>query len=81
MLVYDHEPDPALIAEFNFDYAAWRETLTDKQRDLLDAFLREETTNEIARNFNLSPGRVSQIRRQLVESFHAFVGNTEPSVA
>ena len=81
ILIYDRTHDPALIGEFNIDYENWWETLSDKQCELLDDFLLNESTNDIARKNNLSTGRISQIRRELIESFNTFVGNVEASAS
>ena len=71
----DRTPDPLLDAQCNIDYENWRNTLTEKDREMLDAFLAGDTTREVAIKFNMSDGRISQMRRILVKSYQSYVGD------
>lgn len=64
--------DPAEIAALRVDVAAWWEQLTTRQRTILVAFVTGWKTKEIAEQFGVSAARVSQLRRELVEHWHAF---------
>ncbi|HEX5102404.1 MAG TPA: LuxR C-terminal-related transcriptional regulator [Pirellulaceae bacterium] len=64
--------NPAAIATVLMDYTAWLPSLTDREQELLEAFLRGDSTKELARRYRISPARVSQIRRELVEYWQAF---------
>jgi FixJ family two-component response regulator len=77
ILIFGREPDPALIAQSNADFAAWRETLDNRQSAMLDAFLAGEGTKDVAKMFNVSQGLVSQTRRKFVESYLAFVDDAD----
>lgn len=66
--------NPAEIAALRIDFAAWVETLTEREKDFLHCFLFDESTKAIAEHFRVSPGRVSQIRRELLEHWQAFIG-------
>ena len=54
---------------FKLDYEGWLETLSVRQRQMLEGMIAGDTTSELAEKFNLSAGRISQIRRELVESW------------
>jgi len=63
---------PSTIACFNIDFAAWKETLDERTRNLLTDILDGEITSCLARRYKISPARISQIRRELVESWYDF---------
>ena len=54
---------------FKIDYEGWIDTLQDRQRQMLEGMIAGDTTSELAEKFRVSPGRISQIRRELVESW------------
>lgn len=64
--------NPAATAAVLVDAHAWQATLTDRERQLLDCCLQGETTMDIARKLGVSPGRVSQMRRELVTFWRVF---------
>src|SRR5262245_1161798 len=64
--------NPAAVATVLVDCRAWIPTLTDRECAFLEAFLRGDGTKQIAREFGVSPARVSQIRRELVDYWEAF---------
>ena len=45
------------------------------------ALARGETTSEVAQKFQISPARVSQIRRELSDSWHFFHADKRELVA
>jgi hypothetical protein len=49
---------------FRVDFPAWRNTLTDRDRRMADHLMVGERTQDVARRFGVSPGRVSQKRRE-----------------
>jgi hypothetical protein len=54
-------------AAFRIDFPAWLRTLTARERRLIRAMARNERTLDLSRQFAVSPGRISQLRR----AFHA----------
>lgn len=61
--------NPARIAQIRHDVEMWWPCLTDRKRQIAEALAMEYTTNEVAAMFGCSPGRVSQVRRELAESW------------
>ncbi len=55
-------PVPDQVA-FRIDFPAWLRTLTGRERRLVRAMARGERTTDLSRQFELSPGRISQLRR------------------
>ena len=52
---------------FRIDFPAWLQNRTKRDRRIIDRLLRAERTGAVAQAFDLSPGRVAQLRRH----FHA----------
>ena len=52
---------------FRVDFRAWRATHTERNRQILHDLMVGERTSDVAGKYGLSPGRVSQLRRE----FHA----------
>lgn len=64
--------NPADIATLQVDFEAWTLMLSERERQFLVAFLDGETTKDTAAEFGVSWGRVSQIRRELLEHYEVF---------
>ncbi len=80
VLVEDRHAGPADIAACRIDFAAWLQTLSSKQRKAADLLATGETTSGVARKVGLSEGRISQIRRELMQAwelFHGFVDGAD----
>ena len=69
-------------AAFRIDFAAWLKTLTPRERRLIRAMALNERTKDLAKKFEVSPGRISQQRRAFCEGWKRFCGdNVEEGVA
>ncbi len=74
ILVEDRRAGPADTAASRIDFADWLRRLPDTLRAVAELLGAGETTGTAAREFKLSNGRVSQMRRELKnrwEQFHA----------
>ncbi len=71
-------PVPEQVA-FRLDFPAWLATLTDRDRRLSTKLALGEKGGQVARAFGLSPGRVSQIRRELHDDWERFTCDPEMS--
>ena len=84
-LVENRRAGPADIAAARIDLAAWFHKMPDGHRRIAKALAIGETTSTVAKQFGLSSARVSQIRRQLKESWERFHDRgsevREPSLA
>jgi hypothetical protein len=67
-------PVPEQVA-FRIDFPAWLGTLTARERRLVREMARNERTLDLSRRFELSPARVSQLRRELHDDWHCFLGD------
>ncbi len=69
-----HTPVPEQVA-FRLDFPAWRLTHTERTRRIVDGLMAGERTLDLAGAFGLSPARVSQLRRELHDSWTDFCGD------
>ena len=60
--------------QFRCDFPAWLKSLTRRSRGIAEALSLGHSTGVVARRFRVSPGRVSQLRRELYESWVQFLG-------
>jgi hypothetical protein len=61
--------------QFRVDFPRWRRSLGRGRRVLMDAMAVGHRTTDLAGMFQISQGRVSQVRRELCESWRAFCGD------
>jgi hypothetical protein len=62
-------------AAFRLDFPRWRASLRRRDRKILDALAGGERTADAARRFRISPGRISQLRREFEEGWREFQAN------
>lgn len=75
-IVEDHRtPVPEQVA-FRCDFPAWLATLSRRDRRIAEALSLGHNTGDVARRFQVSPGRISQLRRELHQSWQEFLGET-----
>ena len=72
VLVEDRRATPAEIAAARIDVAAWLRSLSPRSRRIAKTLAMGETTTDVARKFNLSRPRVSQLREELKASWEKF---------
>lgn len=66
------QADPADIAGARIDVAEWLSQLPNRLREIAEALAAGETPGDLAHQFGVSPGRVSQFRHELRVSWAAF---------
>lgn len=64
-------------AAFRCDFPDWLDTLSPQKRQITERLAVGDTTSEVAQTCIISPGRVSQIRRELDDSWQEFHGEPE----
>ena len=57
---------------FRIDFPKWRSTFTERDQRLIDQLMVGEQTDQVARKFGLTPGRVSQLRREYKADWQRF---------
>ncbi len=60
---------------FRPDFPAWLATLSARERRLVRAMATNERTLDLGQRFGLSPARVSQLRRELLNDWRRFCGD------
>jgi hypothetical protein len=73
-LVEDKHAGPADTAAARIDVTAWFRSLSRTKRRIARLLARGEGTGAVAKKFGLSPGRISQLRAELQESWLAMQG-------
>ena len=65
--------------QFRVDWPDWLTTLTGRERRIIWAMAMNETTKDISREFELSPARISQLRREFHDDWQLFCDEAKPS--
>ncbi len=81
LIVEDRQASPADVAATRIDFQAWLETLSPQKRQIAEALASGESTQILARDFQLSAGRISQVRRELHTAWEELQQQTVPVVA
>ena len=66
-------------AAFRCDFPAWLATRSRRTRRIAEALALGHTTTDVAKRFRVTPGRVSQLRRELQNSWQTFHGEATES--
>jgi hypothetical protein len=66
-------------AAFRIDFPEWLQSLTSRERRLIRAMLLNERTQDLGKAFELSPGRISQMRREFHQDWLRFHGDLPAS--
>jgi hypothetical protein len=74
ILIEDRSVTPAELACVRLDVTRWLQTLAPRDRRLAETLAMGESTGKAAKKFRISPGRISQMRRQLCMDWKAFQG-------
>jgi hypothetical protein len=69
-------PVPDIVA-FRCDFADWLGSLPRRNRRIAEYLSLGNRTSDAARKFRVSQGRVSQLRRELAESWKTFTGDND----
>jgi hypothetical protein len=62
---------------FRIDFPAWLKTLTLRERRMVRRMLRNERTTDLSKRFKVTPGRISQMRRELHDDWQRFCGDQD----
>ena len=67
--------------QFRIDFPAWLKTLTGRERRMIRVMMRNERTKDVSKQFEISPGRVSQLRQEFKQGWERYCGDIEENVA
>jgi hypothetical protein len=73
-------PVPDIVA-FRLDFPAWLNTLRRRDRRIAETLALGHRTQDVARRFQVSEGRVSQLRREMASSWKNFTGEMDGNAA
>jgi hypothetical protein len=74
LLAEDPSAGPAATAAARIDIAAWLRTLSKRNRRIAKALAVGERSSDVAKQFGLSCGRISQLRNWFHQHWQAFQG-------
>jgi len=81
LVVEDRRSSPADIAATRIDFSDWLAVLPDRKRHVAEYLAIGETTSDAARQFGVSAARISQLRRELHDSWRQFHGGNGRSAS
>jgi hypothetical protein len=61
-------------AAFRIDFPAWLTTFSERNRQILCDLMLGHRTDQTARKFGVTPGRIAQLRAQSFQSWQRFLG-------
>jgi hypothetical protein len=70
--IEDHRATPAQIVQMKLDFPDWKRRFSRRIQRLITALARSERTKDVSEQFDISPGRVSQLRQELKEDWSLF---------
>ena len=74
ILIEDRHAGPAETAASRIDFGQWLRSLPKRTRRVAETLASGETTTKAARKHGVSAGRISQMRRELMDNWQAFQG-------
>ena len=77
VLVEDPTCTPAELAASRIDFDAWIKRLPRRKRQIASTLASGETTKDAAKRHKLTPGRISQLRRELAANWDEFHGEPD----
>ncbi|MGO9110242.1 MAG: hypothetical protein ACLP9L_13535 [Thermoguttaceae bacterium] len=80
VLVEDKHADASQIVQTKLDMEDWLASLKRRDRRVAEFLANGESTKAAAGKFNVSAGRISQLRKELAENWRKFIGD-EPGGA
>ena len=79
VVIEDRHAGPAETAAARIDIGEWFASLPRRTRRIAETLATGETTKKTARKFRGTAGRVSQMRRELMDNWQAFQGELVPA--
>lgn len=79
VLVEDRHCGPAEVVATKIDFTNWLKSLPSRIRRIAKVLAIGEKTSIVAEKFNLSDGRISQIRKELFEAWKQYQGEALPA--
>ena len=80
-IVEDRTAGPGETARVRLDFAAWLDSLKRRDRRIAEWLAAGNRTQDVARRFKVSAGRISQLRKELAASWHKFIGDDTGDVS
>lgn len=79
VFIEDKHSGPAIVATTKIDFTNWLNSLPYRLRRIAKVLATGEKTSIVAKKFNLSDGRISQVRKELAEAWQEYQGEALPA--
>jgi hypothetical protein len=79
VFIEDKHSGPADIATSKIDFTVWLKSLPYRTRRIAKLLATGEKTSIVAKKFAVSAGRISQLRREMAQSWKTFQGEINPA--
>ena len=79
VFIEDKHSGPAVVATTKIDFTEWLKSLPSRVRRIAKLLATGEKTSIVAEKFSLSPGRISQLRKELAQAWKKFQGEEPDS--
>lgn len=77
LVIEDKRTTPADVVACHLDFEAWLKSLPHRKRRIAVVLSESHSTKDTAKRFHLSWGRISQLRRELADSWWKFSHSDE----
>jgi len=81
ILVEDKHSGPAEVVATKIDFTQWLQMLPSRARMIAKLLATGESTSVVARTFDLSASRISQMRKELAQDWKEFLGEADSTAA
>ena len=78
ILIEDRHAGPAETTAARIDMADWFDRMSLRDRQIAEALAIGNGTGEVAKQFQVQPSRISQKRREYLQSWKTFQGEQDP---
>jgi hypothetical protein len=69
------------LAAAKMDFAAWLQTRSERERGIIRSLGEGNKSSQVAREFDMHPATIRQLRNRLFASWHAFQGGFVPALS
>jgi len=77
IVVEDRYAGPDVVATTRIDFGEWLRSLPKRTERIATRLAVGDTTGDVARRFDVTPSRISHLRRELMSSWRTFQGELE----
>jgi hypothetical protein len=81
LFIADRKTDIPSLAAFKIDFGEWLRSFTERDQRIITALGDGDRPSAVAERFNVTPGRITQLRRRFEASWRAYQGELPDAAA